>query len=44
MAGAIEQLSADIDRRTAAPSTALLEATLERSVRTGLGEIGRDQA
>jgi len=41
MAGAIEQLSADIDRRTAAPSTALLEATLERSVRTGLGEIGR---
>jgi hypothetical protein len=41
MAGAIEQLSADIDRRTAAPSTALLEATLERSVRGGLGEVGR---
>lgn len=40
MAGAVEQLSADIDRRTAAPSSVLLEATLERSVRTGLGEIG----
>lgn len=41
MAGAIEQLSADIDRRTAAPSSALLEATLDGSVRSGLGEIGR---
>lgn len=41
MATAIEQLSADIDRRTAAPSAAMLEATLEKSVRTGLGEIGK---
>ena len=44
MAGAIEQLSSDIDRRMAAPSTAMLEATLERSVRTGLGEVGRVMA
>lgn len=41
MATAIEQLSADIDRRTAAPSAAMLEATLEKGVRTGLGEIGK---
>lgn len=41
MAGAIEQLSADIDRRTVPPSTAMLEETLDRSVRTGLGEVGR---
>ena len=41
LAGAMEQLSADIDRRTAAPSSAMLEETLDRSVRTGLGEIGR---
>lgn len=41
MASAIERLSADIDRRTAAPSSALLEQTLDRSVRTGLAEVGR---
>ena len=44
MAGAIEQLSSDIDRRSAAPSSAMLEATLERSVSNGIAEVGRFMA
>ncbi len=41
MATAVDQLSADIDRRMTTPSPALLEATLEQSVRHGLTEVGR---
>ena len=44
LAGAIERLSSDIDRRTAAPTSALLEETIERGLRTGLAEVGRSMA
>ena len=44
MAAAFDRLSADIDRRTAAPSSAMLEATLERSLRAAVGEVGRTVA
>ena len=41
MAGAVDQLSAEIERRASAPSGALLEASIERGLAKGVAEIGQ---